>query len=289
MLSFKTILFPIDFSERCRGAAHHVQAVAARFGSKVLLLNVLESPANYPGDLDFGALTASMYGEDRAASVQAILDKFMAEEFEALQVERRVEAGDPAGTIVRVAQEEHVDLIMMPTHGYGGFRRFILGSVTAKVLHDAQCAVWTGVHLNELSPTPDASIRSVVCAIDLTDASNSPFSAAVQIAQEHGAKLTITHAVPGTEAIPERLMDVEFRQHLIDDARTRITAMLLPAGVTASVCIESGDVHKVVNACAKAHKADLVVIGRARHNGFGRLRTHSYAIIRESPCPVISL
>ncbi len=40
----------------------------------------------------------------------------------------------------------------MPTHGYGPFRRFILGSVTAKVLHDADCPVWTGVHLEEAPP-----------------------------------------------------------------------------------------------------------------------------------------
>jgi nucleotide-binding universal stress UspA family protein len=177
---------------------------------------------------------------------------------------------------------------MMPTHGYGGFRRFILGSVTAKVLHDAQCAVWTGVHLQD-APQESAAIHSIVCALDLTEASDAPFSAAIQLAADYGAKLTITHAVPGSEAIPERLMDVEFRQHLIQEARAKIQAMLASAGVSASACIESGNVHHVVNACAKAHKADLVVIGRARHNGFGRLRTHSYAIIRDSPCPVISL
>ena len=38
----------------------------------------------------------------------------------------------------------------MPTHGYGPFRRFILGSNTAKVLHDADCPVWTGVHVEEI-------------------------------------------------------------------------------------------------------------------------------------------
>ena len=287
MLSFGTILFPIDFSDRARNAAHHVQAVAARFQSKLILLNVVENPTGYPGDLDFGALSA-LNVEDRTASATELLRKFAAEAFPSTDVQVRVEAGDPAGCIVRVAQDAHVDLIMMPTHGYGGFRRFILGSVTSKVLHDAQCAVWTGVHLDD-APTSDAAIRNLVCAVDLTEASISPFKAAAQLALDHGAKLTITHAVPGSDAIPERLMDVEFRQHLVADARERIQAMLQPAGVTADVCIESGDVHKVVNMCAKAHKADLVVIGRARHSGYGRLRTHSYAIIRESPCPVISL
>ncbi|HYP08174.1 MAG TPA: universal stress protein [Bryobacteraceae bacterium] len=288
MLSFKTILFPVDFSDRCKGAAHFVQAIASGSGSKVILLNVLETATAYPGDLDFGALSTSTYAEDRAATAEEHLQNFVVEELSGLEVERRVELGDPAGTIVRVAQDEHVDLIMMPTHGYGGFRRFILGSVTAKVLHDAQCPVWTGAHLNDASG-PVEPIKSVVCALDLTESSDAPFAAAIELAAKHGAKLTITHAVPGTDAIPEKLMDMEFRQHLITEAKRRIDAMLAPAAVQAGVCIESGDVHKVVTSCAKSHKADLVVIGRARHSGFGRLRTHSYAIIRESPCPVISL
>jgi hypothetical protein len=54
--------------------------------------------------------------------------------------------GDPASIITEYAARNRVDLIMMPTHGYGTFRSLLLGSVTAKVLHDAECPVWTGVH-----------------------------------------------------------------------------------------------------------------------------------------------
>ena len=54
--------------------------------------------------------------------------------------------------IVELAHESpDQTVILMPTHGYGPFRRFILGSNTAKVLHDADCPVWTGVHLETLS------------------------------------------------------------------------------------------------------------------------------------------
>ncbi len=55
--------------------------------------------------------------------------------------------GDPAQVITAFAHTQGVDLIMMPTHGYGPFRRLLLGSVTAKVLHDAECPVWTAVHM----------------------------------------------------------------------------------------------------------------------------------------------
>jgi hypothetical protein len=47
---------------------------------------------------------------------------------------------------VEFAANHHVDLVMMPTHGVGTFRSFLVGSVTAKVLHDANCPVWTAAH-----------------------------------------------------------------------------------------------------------------------------------------------
>ena len=62
---------------------------------------------------------------------------------------------------------EQMDLIVMPTHGYGPFRRFILGSVTAKVLHDADCPVMTGVHLEEAPPIDTIAFRHVLVAVDL--------------------------------------------------------------------------------------------------------------------------
>jgi nucleotide-binding universal stress UspA family protein len=289
MLEFKKILFPIDFSDRCRGAARYVEALAGQSGSKVILLNVLESTIGQPGDLVFGGVATSLHWEDRTARAQEALDRFLSDELSDIEVERRLEAGDPARTIVRVAHEENVDLIMMPTHGYGGFRRFVLGSVTAKVLHDAQCPVWTGVHMEDAPALDAIAIRNIVCALDLTDNSKPAFAAAVELARRYGAQLTLTHAVPGSEALPEKLMDMELRQHLVRQARLQLEAQCAEAGVKARVCIDVGDVHKIVSACTEAHKAELLVIGRGHHNGFGRLRAHSYSIIRESPCPVISI
>jgi nucleotide-binding universal stress UspA family protein len=73
--------------------------------------------------------------------------------------------GDPAFEIVDYAGKNGVDLIMMPTHGYGKFRSMLLGSVAGKVLHDAECAVWTDTH----SETPSAhrEIGNVLCAIEV--------------------------------------------------------------------------------------------------------------------------
>ena len=64
----------------------------------------------------------------------------------------------------------------------------------------------------------------------------------------------------------------------------------LRAGVNAPACVTLGDVAGAVREEAIRHAADLVVIGRGSiHERLGRLRTHAYGIIRQAPCPVISV
>jgi nucleotide-binding universal stress UspA family protein len=288
MLSFSTILFPVDFSERCRGAAHYVEALAGRFDSRLVLLHVVETTIGQPGDLDFGGLALSAHWEDRLARSQELLDRFMDDQ-QFLNIERRLETGDPGRTIIRVTKEENAGLIMLPTHGYGGFRRFILGSVTAKVLHDADCPVWTGVHLETAPPLEAIQIRRILCAVDLTQRCRNIIEAGMQLADEYGAELALAHIVPGSEAIPEKLMDCELRRHLIAQAREQLCTEAADAGVKGTLLVRSGEVAKAVDETAKEFGADLVIIGRGHQHGLGRLRTHSYSIIRESPCPVISI
>jgi nucleotide-binding universal stress UspA family protein len=289
MLPFKTILFPVDFSDRCRGAARYVAELAGRHGSKIILLHVFESTIGRPGDLDFGGLATVVQWDERVAHAHEMLDSFLKEELSSLNVERRFETGDPARTIVKIAHREKVDLVMVPTHGYSGFRRFVLGSVTTKVLHDVSCPVWTGVHMENAPPFDAICIRNVLCAVDLMDESDLPLEAASQIAAEYGAKLTVAHIVPGCEGIPERLMDQEFRNHLTTLARQDLAGLCSERDIKAELCVGAGEVGPAVGMLAKEHRASLVVIGRGHHHGLGRLRRHAYDVIRESPCPVISI
>jgi hypothetical protein len=77
--------------------------------------------------------------------------------------------GNAALDIVDHAKSERIDLIMMPTHGYGPFRALLLGSVTAKVLHDAECPVWTMIHTDKKVADPADRWRRSLCAVDITD------------------------------------------------------------------------------------------------------------------------
>src|SRR5690349_7185576 len=120
MSSIHKILVPIDLSPPCAWAAKYAVKLARRLDASLMFLHVC---SGHPQD-DANAFLAEALGRHRRVTILK---------------------GDPAECVTRTAHNNEVDLIMMPTHAHGRFRRFLLGSVTAKVLHDTEFPVWTGV------------------------------------------------------------------------------------------------------------------------------------------------
>ena len=288
MPKFKHILFPIDFSNRCHAAKPFVMSMVKRFDAKLTLLHVINMPAGWYGGID--APYPVMF--DIPAMLSAGRKKL--EAFFELQldspVSHLVEHGDPANLITSFSQQNDVDLIVMPTHGYGKFRILLLGSVAAKVLHDASCAIWTAAHTEDPVQAKHIDCQSILCAVDLDRKYAALIRYAAELAQQYNATLRLVHAVTGAEPSSEKIRDTEFRRNLLDSSSRRISALQQQAGTDLEVVLDGGAISTVVESAALRHSADLIVIGRGNiHETFGRLRTHAYAIIRESPCPVLSI
>jgi nucleotide-binding universal stress UspA family protein len=289
MGSLSKIVLPVDFSERSVGAARYAKALAGHFGSELILLHVLMPPQYEFGALDIGgSMLAELY-RNQASQASREMEALVSAELPGVNARRVVLEGDPARCIVDFAQAEQADLILMPTHGYGPFRRFILGSNTAKVLHDADCPVWTGVHLEDAPAAIPLPLRSVLCAVDLGPQSSKTLCWAALLAREFGAPLTLLHV---TTCEPDYGDDseVNWRVDVREAARAELQRLTGFVRVEAECVVEGGEPSKVICAAAARMGAGLVVIGRGSAAGvFGRLRTHAYAIIRESPSPVVSV
>jgi len=283
----KQILFPVDFSERCEGAARYVEAFAREFDAEVTFLHALDA-ADYVAAGEFGAFDTNELFRARLERATKQMREWQSDLFRSRPTRREVVEGETARSIVEWARKSRTDLIMMPSHGMGPFRRFVLGSVTAKVLHDAQCPVWTGAHLEKAPPVPVISFQQVVCALDLSERSVDVLLWASSFAAATGAALTIAHAIPAMETRPEKYLDQEFVAALRKDAQKEIAKLQARVGTDARVFLRGGDPSRVVHDVATEVNADYVVVGRG-HLGDGRLRTHAYAIIRHAPCPVISV
>ena len=288
MLPIKHILFPVDFSNRCCAATPFVAAIASRFGAKVTLLSVAQL-FPYAGIGDPGGAVV-VDTEEILNELKVRLDSALVKEFAHLPVERIVELGDPARAIVEFAHNNAVDLIMMPTHGYGPFRSLLLGSVTAKVLHDAECPVWTAAHVEDHPVKDHTQTKAILCAVDGSEKSDSLMRWAAQLAKDSGATLRLVNVIPGVESWPARQMDRQFEEDLRLEARKKIEDLQKTAGVDCPVCVAVGDVAEGVREEARRHGIDTVVMGRGViHETLGRLRTHAHEIIRRSPCPVLSV
>ncbi len=290
MFPLGKILLPLDFSERCLGATRYAEALASHFSSEIILLHVVE-PLRYDFvSLEGGLAAAGDLLQSIQAQAKEQLGCYTCEGLERVRVKRVLLDGDPARRIVQYAHDEQVNLIAMPTHGYGPFRRFILGSVTAKVLHDANCPVLTGIHMEQAPSAESIAFRTIVCAVDLGPQSKKALCWAAHMAAEFGARLALVHAVPCIESRPGEYFDRELTADISKAARQELQKLNEEMHAGADVHVEGGDAPKVVCGAAERLNADLLVIARGSAAGIsGRLRTNAYAIVRGSPCAVVSV
>ncbi len=291
MISFPRVLFPVDLSKQSRGAAPFIKVLAAHFHSEVTLLHVVEVPPSWygpTGETRFNAwVDTSSILEERHKELTA----FLTEQLSGVFVQPCVQSGDPASIIHRVAHQKQVSLIAMPTHGYGPFRSLLLGSVTAKVLHDAECAVWTATHPDEMAVRPETNWRRLLCAIGDDSARDLPLVRwAAEFAAGQGAELRLIHAITGFEEDQCHCAEDPLRDFVFSVAQERIDKLQAQAGTKLDLTIEAGRTGHAVRAVALRQQADLLLIGRGViQKPLGRLRSNAYAIIRDAPCPVISM
>jgi nucleotide-binding universal stress UspA family protein len=289
MIRFNRILFPVDLSKQSRETVPFVTTMAARFDSRLLVLHVLDSQLSYypiPAAATPAALQRDMETRENR---RREFDSFVTELCRGVSVEPRVLEGDATDQIVSCAKDNGVDLIMMPTHGFGRFRQFLLGSVTAKVLHDVACPVWTGAHMDEICSHIGRGWGRFLCAVDEDVRDASVLKWAAQFASEQGADLQVVHAVYASAPLLRLESDLQ-HDVLFDVACVNLEKLQAVAGTKLDIRLRFGPVGDIVREAALEGQADLILIGRgAVRKGFGRLRSNAYAVIREAPCPVISL
>jgi nucleotide-binding universal stress UspA family protein len=290
MIPFRRILFPVDFSEPCRRIAPYARAVSAHFNAELTLVHAFELPPYYSGEMGVGApLTQPISADDVRAALEKRIDYFAADLFSGKDLRTVVREGNAALVIQEMVQREGFDLVMMPTRGHGAFRRALLGSVTAKVLHDVSCAVWTSAHADDEEHQPELEPESILCAVDVDEEAVAVLKAAEVLAKSYGATLTVMHSV----LIPADVYDLELGargQELMERARLRLAQLRQEIAPSAEVIVAKGPVAKQVQKEALAMKADLVVTGRGHaQSALPAIRSGLPAIIRESACPVLSI
>jgi nucleotide-binding universal stress UspA family protein len=293
MVTFSRILLPVDFSERCLGMTHYARALAEKYGAEIILLHVV-NPIFIAPDIGTASPAAIAVPPGLIAEKNKLLAAFATPELAGLSVRRLVYEGIPEMQIVDIAKSEDVQLVIMPTHGYGIFRRFLIGSVTAKVLDDSPAAVLTGIHMEKHLHDGKEEFPTIACAIDLEATSAPTLLSAARLATDFGAKLGVIHVAPperqGSSPKPADLQPQLEAQVAAELAKSNFA--FAPGRLVSSV--QAGDIAPTICGFAERIGAKLLVVGRNQGEEIGgkpngRLCTQTYSIIRQSSCPVLSI
>jgi len=282
------ILFPVDFSPSCIAMAAYVKRAATLFGAKVSLVHVFD-PSTY-NTFELYLRPASELAEEHEGIARDKLNSFLAAEFHPGEHPRVLVSGDAATELAAVARKNGIDLIIMPTHA-GTFRRMLLGSTTAKVLNDADCPVLSSKHAETIAPRP-LEHREWLCAIGFDENSERVLRYCHQGASEARGNLTIIHAIQSAD--PKLPVQLDFEEKVQSEetqqARRRIAEMQRKVGSQSPVCIAIGPIKEALLEAARRFDADVLAIGRApQSDPHGRVRDLTYAIVRDSPFPVLSI
>ena len=289
---FRSILFPTDFSKSSEAITDHVVGLAKAAGVKVWILNVVPRVEEWHGvsETYFGPFsTAAIVAfEKNRQSIEAerlkMLEHFQAKHFASVESEVSVRSGGVEEVIIDLAEEKDIGLIMMPTRALGRRRQFLIGSITAKVLHDAPCPVWTSPHPRELSPF--RPYRRIVLAIDYRSLSIPLLIRASEFAVLFGASLSVLSAIPSSPVGGPQLV-----QTLKRDLEAALEKQLGESKIKASIRLLEGNPGDVIcEAAEDIEGADLIITGRGRlDEAAGHVHSHNYEIIWNAPCPVITL
>lgn len=304
MIEIRRILCPVDYSEFSRRALDYAMGIARWYGSTITLFHVSPiMPVTAYTPVGPVIPPTMLTPEDRTAMLAA-MKKFAAEEAAPeVAMEFEVAEGKPATEIVEKAKGIACDLLVLGTHGYSGFDRLVLGSVTEKVLRKAECPVLTvPCHVPDAVPIAPALFKQILCAVDFSACSIRALNYAVSLAEEADAHLTVLHVVelpPGTPVDLEQAVDLPRDLRAYVDATTEerhqrledIVPVNARAYCTIETALVTGKAHHEILRLAEQQHSGLIVMGVHGHSAldvllFGSTTHH---IVRRATCPVLTL
>lgn len=295
----KRILCPVDFSEATPFALTPAVSLATEFGAELVLVHVLDYPYPHVGPVVQGFDIEDYYSamEDKAAEqLDGLIDEDVREFAPVRTVVRR---GSAFREIVRLAEEESPDLIVLPTNARTGLDHVLWGSVAEKVVRLAPCPVMT-VSPRQEQPRPFGGER-VLYATDFSKGSEHALETAVSFARHYEAELLMVHVVTVWDydpANPEWRFPPIPSEH-VDEIETQGRQRLDEAGNTVSdgglkvrtMLVRGFDPGLEIVRTADDEAADVIVMSTHGRTGVSHLVIGSTAekVVRHANCPVLTV
>jgi nucleotide-binding universal stress UspA family protein len=259
--------------------------MAQRFSASVTMVHAYGPEALLHSEMPI--TDPDLPAEIRAFEEQR-LQRFALDKLPNHHVETFAKLGEASAVLHDIVQHQGTDLIMLATHGRGPIRRFLLGSVAAKMLHDATAAVWTATGATLTNHTPTIPCRSILCTLDESDEAEAVLRMAAAFAAISQAQLSLVRVAQMPPPSPE-IDFTDYMKKLVTNADAGLRELKGRVGVDAPHVVVEGGVADGIRHEAIRRRADLLIMGRGRALNSLRMWSHVYPVIRESPCPVLSI
>lgn len=286
------ILCPIDFSEFSVWAYKYAFSLARRYGAKLFVQHVVEMWKHPCASFVPTADDYNQFSQRLSIEADRQLRSFVLNHSSSgYAPEYVIQEGSAADCIISFAEKESINLIVIGAHGLRGADRFILGSVTEKVLRKSHCPV-LAVHETPSNPiqaiTAERGIdlREILFCTDFSDSSKSAIDYALSIADEYKANLTLLHVLDGISLSRDRERT---------DKAHRLLEELVPQSLTEDRGIKTtlriGSAYKEICRLALEKKADLTIMAVHGRNSLDRavFGSTTYRVVQLGNCPVLAV
>jgi nucleotide-binding universal stress UspA family protein len=298
MLTLRSILCPVDFSDQSQHALRWGVALAARHQSQLHVLTAVDPLLAQAAKTRFSL-------DLPKAEMEPALREFVKTALPSAAAwvpttNFHVSVGEAAEVILETADRERADLLVMGTHGLGGFRKLLLGSTTERVLRRTRIPLLAVPSLDSASGNPilelDAdgprfTMKTIVMATDFSEASADAVHWAADVAQRIQIPVVLVHVVtPVTVPAQWRsfVVDEVHDEHELRARLEQVAAGLL-SGIPHEVFVSVGRPADSIATLAEERGAGLIVMGLFGHQGTFAPRPGSiaYRVVSLAHVPVL--
>jgi len=297
---YTDILIPTDGNDHVEPAITYGLDIADRYDATVHALHVVDrSPLERNLELtalnpDLEPLPDQWYDAGDAATQQ--IAKRAAEHN--LDVVSEVRRGVPAREIRSYITDAGIDLVCMGTRGHTGLDRFLLGSVTTRIIRTVNIPVLS-IYSKPAEASPEAEIRAGFdCILFPTDGSipaRAAFAHALEVAKMYDAAVHALYVVdrgdyasrPGWTWDELQQVLEQTGETVLEDVRSRATS----DGVAVTAEITHGVPHQEISEYCDQHSVDLIVMGTHGRSGISRhlIGSVTERVLRNADGPVLTI
>ncbi|MBW7998226.1 MAG: universal stress protein [Candidatus Glassbacteria bacterium] len=303
MIKLKKILYSTDFGEFAEEALRYAAVLAGQYDAELTIMHVVslfgEGLASAEKHLDEMEEYADKFADQFHADADEIIERTIEEHADKELVMHKliVRGITPNDEIIRVAEEQDMDLIVMGTYGRGGVSHLLFGSTAEHVVRHAGCPVLTVRH-HSPHTFDFKRVRKILFPTDFSDYSKKALPYALSFAERYSAELHVLHIfeqrIHPAFYIVDKSTPFDLDEGLRDralDALDEFVYADLRERIDFKCEVASGKPFVEIINYARANNIDLIVIATHGLTGLEYMIIGSTTerVVRRAPCPVLSV